>query len=186
MHSSNQTETHAKAQSRKRNFVAILFVVLLAVPMASAQEVADTIRIRTRVVFMDALVKDKKTGTPISDLTPENFELFDDGKPRAISYFTRDGHARKPLAMVIILDCREDGAGRFLKRPEILKAMADELAGRKDRLAPCELVLNEIWVFGQLGFENGAEVACAARVPHDHDVVLRVVNHRCAVAAARA
>jgi len=101
---------------------------LLAVPMALAQEVADTIRVRTRVVFMDALVKDKKTGAPISDLKPENFELFDDGKPRTISYFTRDGQARKPLAMVIILDCREDGAGRFLKRPEILKAMTDQLA----------------------------------------------------------
>jgi VWFA-related protein len=128
MHSSTQTKTHAKAQSRKGKFVAILFIVLLAVPMASAQEVADTIRVRTRVVFMDALVKDKKTGIPISDLKPENFELFDDGQPRAISYFTRDGQARKPLAMVIILDCREDGAGRFLKRPEILKAMTDELA----------------------------------------------------------
>src|ERR1700730_168037 len=107
---------------------AILFLVLLAVPAAQAQEVADTIRVRTRVVFMDALVKDKKTGIPISDLKQENFELFDDGKPRAISYFTREGQARKPLAMVIILDCREDGAGRFLKRPEILKAMTDELA----------------------------------------------------------
>lgn len=128
MHSSNQTKTHAKAQSRPGKLVAILFVILLAVPMVSAQEVADTIRVRTRVVFMDALVKDKKTGVPISDLKTENFELFDDGKPRAISYFTRDGQARKPLALVIILDCREDGAGRFLKRPEILKAMTDELA----------------------------------------------------------
>jgi VWFA-related protein len=53
--------------------------------------------------------------------------LFDDGKPRTISYFTREGQARKPLAMIIILDCREDGAGRFLKRPEILKAMTDAL-----------------------------------------------------------
>jgi len=101
---------------------------LLAAPVVLAQEVTDTIRVRTRVVFMDALVKDKKTGVPISDLKPENFELLDDGTPRTISYFTREGQARKPLALIIILDCREDGAGRFLKRPEILKAMADELA----------------------------------------------------------
>jgi len=134
MDSSNQNETHAKAQRRKGKIIeraAViwlgLFLTLFA-PSASAQEVADTIRVRTRVVFMDALVKDKKTGIPISDLKPENFELFDDGQPRAISYFTRDGQARKPLAMVIILDCLEDGAGRFLKRPEILKAMTDELA----------------------------------------------------------
>jgi VWFA-related protein len=105
-----------------------LFVLaLLAAPVVSAQEVADTIRVRTRVVFMDALVKDKKTGIPISDLKSENFELLDDGTARTISYFTREGQARKPLAMIIILDCREDGAGRFLKRPEVLKAMAEEL-----------------------------------------------------------
>ena len=50
---------------------------------------------------------------PISNLAPENFEVLDDGKPRNISYFTREGQARKPLALVIILDLREDGAGRF-------------------------------------------------------------------------
>ena len=134
--------SHARPQSHKAGsskqrlrfllvpsrLCAVLFLALFTMPAARAQEVADTIRVRTRVVFMDALVKDKKTGIPISDLKPENFELFDDGKPRTISYFTRQGQARKPLAMIIILDCREDGAGRFLKRPEILKAMADELA----------------------------------------------------------
>src|ERR1700730_9504959 len=134
--------SHARAQSHKAGsskqrlrfllvpsrLCVVLFLALFTVPVARAQEVADTIRVRTRVVFMDALVKDKKTAIPISDLKPENFELFDDGKPRTISYFTQEGQARKPLAMIIILDCREDGAGRFLKRPEILKAMADELA----------------------------------------------------------
>ena len=138
----NSTELHAKAQSRKDSLFnqpqrirfaplrlgVMLTLVLLATPATSAQEVADTIRVRTRAVFMDALVKEKKTGIPISDLKLENFELFDDGKPRTISYFTREGQARKPLALIIILDCREDGAGRFLKRPEILKAMTDELA----------------------------------------------------------
>ena len=111
---SQSNTSHARAQSQeaglsKQNLRsllapsrlgAILFLVLLAVPAAQAQEVADTIRVRTRVVFMDALVKDKKTGIPISDLKQENFELFDDGKPRAISYFTREGQARKPLAII--------------------------------------------------------------------------------------
>src|SRR3982750_3859228 len=95
---------------------------------AHAQEVEDTIKIKTRVVFLDALVKDKKTNLPISNLTTENFQVLDDGKPRQISYFTREGQARKPLALILILDLREDGAGRFLKRAEILKAMEDELA----------------------------------------------------------
>jgi VWFA-related protein len=77
---------------------------------------------------MDALVKDKRTGVPIADLKPQNFEIYDDGTVRPVSYFTREGEARKPLALVLILDLRDDGAGRFLRRPEILKAMGDELA----------------------------------------------------------
>lgn len=108
--------------------LAQLLPVFAQTTPATAPEVSDTVRVHTRVVFMDALVKDKRTGVPISDLKPENFEVFDEGKPRPISYFTREGEARKPLALVLILDLREDGAGRFLKRPEILEIMAAELA----------------------------------------------------------
>jgi VWFA-related protein len=107
---------------------ALIALIVIGSHKAAAQEVAETIRINTRVVFMDALVKDKGTGVPIADLTPQNFEIYDDGTLRPVSYFTREGQARKPLALVLILDLREDGAGRFLKRPEILKAMGDELA----------------------------------------------------------
>jgi len=110
----------------------ILFLLIVLAALASlpvrAQEVEDTIKIKTRVVFLDALVKDKKTSLPISDLTSANFEVLDEGKPRNISYFTREGQARKPLALILILDLRADGAGRFMKRPEILKSMEDELA----------------------------------------------------------
>jgi VWFA-related protein len=109
-------------------FITATFASLPASFTLRAQEVEDTIKIKTRVVFLDALVKDKKTNLPISNLTTENFQVLDDGKPRNISYFTREGQARKPLALILILDLREDGAGRFLKRPEILKSMEDELA----------------------------------------------------------
>ena len=110
--------------------ILLLLVVLAALASfpVRAQEVEDTIKIKTRVVFLDALVKDKKTNLPISNLPIENFQVLDDGKPRNISYFTREGQARKPLALILILDLREDGAGRFLKQTEILKAMENELA----------------------------------------------------------
>ena len=148
--------THARALSRKDilisqrfaplRFGVMLLLVILAVPAASAQEVADTIKVRTRVVFLDALVKEKKTGVPISDLNPENFEVFDDGQPRAISYFTREGQARKPLALILILDLREDGAGRFLKREEARKAMVEELAKLPpgDEVAVLAINLNSV------------------------------------------
>jgi len=114
---------------RSLGFIVLVIVVAaLSSVTVVAQEVEDTIRIKTRVVFLDALVKDKKTSLPIANLTPENFEVYDNGKVRPISYFTREGQARKPLALVLIMDLREDGAGRFLKEPEILKAMDAELA----------------------------------------------------------
>lgn len=114
--------------NRYRLSVVLLVVIAVFASVAvRAQEVEDTIRIKTRVVFLDALVKDKKTNLPITNLTQENFEILDDGKPRPISYFTREGEARKPLALIMVLDLRLDGAGRFLKRPEILKAMENEL-----------------------------------------------------------
>jgi hypothetical protein len=91
-------------------------------------EVDDTIKIKTRVVFLDALVKDKRTNQPVSNLAADNFEVLDNGTPRPISYFTREGQARKPLALILILDLREDGAGRFLKNTEVIKAMENELA----------------------------------------------------------
>jgi VWFA-related protein len=115
--------------NRYRFPLLLLFVLATFTPFpVRAQEVEDTIKIKTRVVFLDALVKDKKTSLPISNLTTENFQVLDDGKPRNISYFTREGQARKPLALILILDLRADGAGRFLKEPEILKSMENELA----------------------------------------------------------
>jgi VWFA-related protein len=119
--------------SRFAPFRLLMVLVLLAPAMAmtsqaQAQEVEDTIKIKTRVVFLDALVKDKKTNVPVTDLSTENFEVLDNGKPRNIAYFTREGQARKPLAMVLILDMADNGAGRFFKRPEVIKAMESELA----------------------------------------------------------
>jgi VWFA-related protein len=127
-HTSNRKNYSPSLSSILARLCFVLLIGFLVAPVLSAQEVADTIKVRTRVVFMDALVKDKKTGIPISDLKPENFEVFDDGKPRTISYFTREGQARKPLALILILDCREDGAGRFLKRPEVIQAITEQLS----------------------------------------------------------
>src|SRR5678815_5460762 len=127
----------------KYRFTLLLLVALFASFSINAQEVEDTIKIKTRVVFLDALVKDKKTNLAISNLTPDNFAVLDDGKPRNITYFTREGQARKPLALVLILDLREDGAGRFLKRTEILKAMEDELAKLPPGDEVCLLYISE-------------------------------------------
>ena len=148
----------------------LLLIVLFASFSINAQEVEDTIKIKTRVVFLDALVKDKKTNLPISNLTSDNFAVLDEGKPRNISYFTREGQARKPLALVLILDLREDGAGRFLKRTEILKAMEDELAKLPpgDEVAIMAMDMNEdeerLWLT-EFTNDRAKLAAALARVP---------------------
>ena len=150
----------------------LLLIIIAALSFVSinAQEVEDTIKIKTRVVFLDALVKDKKTNLPISNLTNENFEVLDDGKPRTLSYFTREGQARKPLALILILDLRAGGAGRFLKRPEILQAMEDELAklppGDEVAIMAMDIVEDE-WRYWLTDFTNNrAQIAAAlAHVP---------------------
>jgi VWFA-related protein len=155
---------------------AIVALIIIGSRSVGAQEVADTIRINTRVVFMDALVKDKRTGVPIADLKPENFEIYDDGNMRPVSYFTREGQARKPLALVLILDLRDDGAGRFLKRPEILKAMADELTrlSPEDEVAILAMDINgedekRVWLT-DLTRDHAQLVMALARAPQFVDV----------------
>jgi len=147
----------------------MILLVSLSCTAATAQEVEDTIRIKTRVVFLDALVKDKKTNLPISNLAQENFEVVDNGKTRSISYFTREGQARKPLALILILDLRDDGAGRFLKKPEITKAMEDQLAKLppEDEVAIMAMDIGEdekrIWVT-QFTNERSKIAAALAKV----------------------
>jgi len=46
-------------------FLLVFSTLWLAAIPTPAQEVGDTIRINTRAVFLDALVKDKRTGVPI-------------------------------------------------------------------------------------------------------------------------
>ena len=155
---------------------ALIAIIVIGSHSVAAQEVAETIRINTRVVFMDALVKDKRTGVPIADLTPENFEIYDNGTLRPVSYFTREGQARKPLALVLILDLRDDGAGRFLKRPEILKAMGDELAklSPEDEVAILAMDINgedekRVWLT-EFTRDHAQIVAALARAPQFVDV----------------
>lgn len=168
--------------------VALIALIIAGARSTRAQEVADTIRVNTRVVFMDALVKDKRTGVPIADLKPENFEVYDDGELRPVSYFTREGQARKPLALVLILDLRDDGAGRFLKRPEILKAMADELAklSPEDEVAILAMDLNgedekRVWL-SEFTRDRAQLVAALGRAPQFIDVDPAVADARAAKA----
>ncbi len=98
-------------------------------PVRAQSTAEETVRIRTRVVFVDTLVQDKKTGTPVRDLTQDNFQVLDNGKPRTLSYFAREGDTRKrPLALVLLLNLDDFGAGKYLQQPEVLQSLDAVLA----------------------------------------------------------
>jgi VWFA-related protein len=116
------------------SFALSLLLVCGGASFALAQEATTTgqdevVKVRTRVVFLDALVTDKKTKSFAAGLAPENFEVLADGKPRPVSYFTREGDKnRRPLALALVFDLERLGAGRYMRRTEILEAMAAELS----------------------------------------------------------
>jgi VWFA-related protein len=103
----------------------------------------DVVRIRTRVVFLDALVKDRGTNEPVRDLSPENFQVLDEGRPRRLSYFTREGDSRRPLAMLLFVDIWAVYGHKLLKD----EAALERLAAALNDLAPeDEVGLMTTWV----------------------------------------
>jgi VWFA-related protein len=120
-----------------KQFVFLLvFVALLcsSAPTRAQDLEGETVRVRTRVVFIDTLVRDKKTAAPVADLTRENFEVFADGKPRTLSYFSRAGEGRRrPLALVLIIDeLVATNPDESLRRSKVLASLGSALR----KLAP--------------------------------------------------
>jgi VWFA-related protein len=74
----------------------LLCLLLLTAPFARAQqqkpaapvqdEPEEVIRLDTELIQVQAVVTDKK-GQPVDGLTRDDFEVFEDGQPRALSFF---------------------------------------------------------------------------------------------------
>ena len=108
----------------------------------AAREEDEVVRVDTRAVFIDTLVKEKGTGLPVTGLTADNFRVLDDGRPRALTYFTREGDVRRPLALVLCLNLDYVGARRYLERDDVRASLAAALA----RLAPeDEVAVMAVW-----------------------------------------
>ncbi len=61
----------------------------------------NRIRVRVQVVYVPVTVIGKR-GLPIIDLTQGDFQVFEDGRPQAIRYFSQESH--DPLRIGLILD----------------------------------------------------------------------------------
>src|ERR1700720_5066456 len=66
-----------------------------------SQQPTETLKVNVNVVQLFFNVKDKH-GTLIPNLTKDDFEVFEDGKPQTIKYFTAESNL--PLTLGILID----------------------------------------------------------------------------------
>ena len=93
-------------------------------------------RVNTRVVFIDALVRDKKKDVPIRNLTRDNFTVLDDGKVRDLTYFSTGSEIRRPRALMLVIDFQGHWGRTFHNKETILRlAQALEKLPPEDELA---------------------------------------------------
>jgi len=106
------------------------------------EPVEDVVRVNTRVVFIDTLVKDKRTGAPVADLTRDNFTMLDDGQARELTYFGVGSAARRPRLLMLVIDFF-GGFGRTFHDKETVARLASVLA----KLPPeDELAIAAAWL----------------------------------------
>src|SRR5579864_4190607 len=83
-----------------KHFLLLVSLIGLSVTAAYSQQAssnagADTIKVETRVVLVDAVVTDKK-GNYIRDLAANNFKVWEDGKEQAVTSFAREDASPDP------------------------------------------------------------------------------------------
>ncbi|HEX8265536.1 MAG TPA: VWA domain-containing protein [Pyrinomonadaceae bacterium] len=102
----SETNTRHAALLKARLFVLLGMLIACAwmMPVLAQNDDEDKITVRTRVVFIDALVKDKKNDAPVRNLTRNNFTVLDDGRERELTYFSTGIETRRPRALMLVID----------------------------------------------------------------------------------
>ena len=90
---------------------------------ADSQEPVETLKANVNVVQLFFNVKDKH-GALIPNLTKDDFQIFEDGKPQTIKYFTPETNLPLTLGIMIdssgsqrnVIDMEKEVGGAFLKQ----------------------------------------------------------------------
>src|SRR2546425_5461204 len=80
----------------------------------------DVVRITTNLVQVDAVVTDKN-GKPVTDLKPEEIQIFEDGRPQKITHFSfviADSRVGPPPKSAVLVDKNAAPAPPPILRPE--------------------------------------------------------------------
>ncbi len=102
MRNGRQLSTRITAAAAR--FLALLTVASFGQAQSPGPAPADTIRVETQLVLLDAVVEDKKSGRTLDGLSAKDFDLSEDGAPQTITYCSRD---QLPLSVVLLFDMTE-------------------------------------------------------------------------------
>jgi len=100
---------------------------------APAQESLDmpVLRVTVNLVQVDAVVTDSK-GKQVTNLTANDFQIFQDGKPQKIAVFERE--ATTPLSIVLAVDASESVLTSERLEKEAAKHFVNALLREQDEL----------------------------------------------------
>ncbi len=98
-------------------------------PPAKVEEPEETFRVSVDVVNVFFNVKDKR-GALILGLTKTDFEIYEDGKPQTIKYFSAESN--QPLTLGLLLDTSPSVARVVDAEKDVGMAFLDNVLGPKD------------------------------------------------------
>jgi Ca-activated chloride channel homolog len=86
--------------------IGISCLLIFACPKSASAppQEPDMIRVSSRLVNVDVLVTDRRTGARVDDLRKEDFELLDDGRPAEITHFSRSQDRERPFVLVLFVE----------------------------------------------------------------------------------
>lgn len=80
-----------------------LFCALYA-NKAAAGQLPTTIQVTSRVVNVEVAVTDRRTRMPVDNLRQQDFEVLDNGRPAAITYFSRPNQRDRPFVLELFVE----------------------------------------------------------------------------------
>jgi|RhiMetdeSRZDD1v2_1073273.scaffolds.fasta_scaffold05840_18 VWFA-related protein len=112
------------------NVVRLLLVVIVSAGLVCGQETVYTLRVDVPLVAVDVSVKDR-AGKPVIDLAKPDFEVYENGVPQELRYFTP---VSTPYNILLLFD--RSGSTQH-KWPVMQRAVAGFIANlrKQDRLA---------------------------------------------------
>jgi VWFA-related protein len=112
------------------NLVRLLLVVIVSAGLVCGQETVYTLRVDVPLVAVDVSVKDR-AGKPVIDLAKPDFEVYENGVPQELRYFTP---VSTPYNILLLFD--RSGSTQH-KWPVMQRAVAGFIANlrKQDRLA---------------------------------------------------